>query len=183
MIFFPLLLIISIISFFITRNSDFPAYLISLPIILFLTKERYCLPRSFKTINHKLLFTLDVNGMKKYIIIGILIFLQVHLPQNFSFETFEVGRFPVHKFPGSFQAVVIYVSFIALTLIEYCNEKIKFTTRYNENEFHKVIGQILIVNPMILLMAVGLFFFAYEVAREVILWNIVCSYNDFYCPS
>ena len=182
MIFFTILLSISLASFFITRSDIFPAYLISLPITFALAKERYCTPRHFKDIRYKYTY-IDVS-IWRYIFIGVLIFIQVHLPQNLSYETFEIGTFPVNKYPGAFQAVLIYISFIALTLLEYCNKEMTgFLSKYGKNNFLKFIGEILIVNPMILLMFVGIIFFAYEVAREIILYNIVCSYDELYCPS
>ena len=85
------------------------------------------------------------------LIIGILILVQIYLPQTFSFETLRItdNNLPVGL--NVALGVLTYVSFIALSLVVDCKNN-KLNLQETNGSFLFVTTQILAIQPMILLM-------------------------------
>jgi len=148
-----LIFIVSIVSFFLTREGVFPAYLISIPLTIYLAQKLYCNLNEVAEKHNKSkdnIFEIEVSFFT-LIIIGILILVQTYLPQTFSFETLRItdNNLPVGL--NVALGVLTYVSFIALSLVVDCKNN-KLNLQETNGSFLFVTTQILAIQPMILLM-------------------------------
>jgi len=146
-----LIFIVSITSFFVTRNDIFPAYLISIPLTIYLAQRIYC---NFSDTPVEM----QLNPFHPLYFIGVLILVQTYLPQTLSFQTLTITESNLPVALNVALGILTYVSFIALCLVVYCeNGKLNLKllledTGRGEGGFLYVIFRILLINPMIILI-------------------------------